>query len=99
MGLYIEVPNKFGKVQQIRNLDARVQRLGGPPVWQDIPEGFLAVCVVWNPNFEAAAVAYEKREIARFNDPRDDRPKTWLLVPTDLVKRLAPGYSAYMGGE
>ena len=39
------------------------------------------VCVVNNGPFEAAAWAYDAREVAEFSDPQDRRQKVWLVYP------------------
>lgn len=48
----------------------------GPAKWQP-----NLVCVAHNPTFEAAAYAFDAEEMRRFDDPRDDRIKEWLIVP------------------
>ena len=39
------------------------------------------VCVVDNGPFEAAAWAYDAREVHDFADPQDRRQKVWLVYP------------------
>lgn len=39
------------------------------------------VCVVENGIFDAAAYCYSEDEFRCFSDPKDDRPKTWLVYP------------------
>lgn len=38
------------------------------------------VCVVENGIFDAAAYAYNEGEMKHFQNPSDNRPKTWLIV-------------------
>lgn len=45
------------------------------------------VCVVDNMFFEAAGYCYSEQEFRVFNDPRDTRPKVWLVHPE--AKQLA----------
>lgn len=99
MGLYIEVPRNKGKVRQIEESDERVLNIGTkPPEWNEVPEGFFAVCVVDNGPFEAAGVAYNERELEEFAYP-DGRKRCWLFVPEDVVRRLAPGAKHYLDEE
>ncbi len=37
------------------------------------------VCVVENGLFDAAGYCFSKEEFEQFNNPNDDRPKTWLI--------------------
>lgn len=37
------------------------------------------VCVMHNGLFDAAGYAYNESEFRAFADPRDERPKTWLI--------------------
>ena len=37
------------------------------------------VCVLHNGIFDAAGYAYNESEFRVFADPRDERPKTWLI--------------------
>ena len=39
------------------------------------------VCVVENFFFDAAGYIFSQEELKAFNDPEDQRPKTWLIVP------------------
>lgn len=59
--------------------------LHGAPKWEDIPEGFCAVCCIDNGMFQAAAIAYCPGELEDCKDPTDRRPKQWFL----LEKKLA----------
>lgn len=45
--------------------------------------GKYVVCLVNNGPFNAAALAYDDRELAAFTDPGDRRPKKWFLVNKD----------------
>jgi hypothetical protein len=56
------------------------------PVWDAVPEGYLPVCLVLNPGFTAAGVAYDKAEMEAFADPSDQRIRRWYMVRmTDLT--------------
>ena len=52
----------------------------GMPSWPP-PEGNLLVCLVSNPMFTAAGIAYDEREFLVFRDDRTGRPKKWYHVP------------------
>lgn len=46
------------------------------------------ICVVDNGAFEAAAVVDSEQDLTHFNALGDDRPKEWLHVDADLLKKL-----------
>lgn len=80
MGYYIQVPERFGKAAAI------VKRMHGER-WNPntpVPPGTVPVCVVTNSRFDAAGVAYDKREFDRFMT-EDGRPKEWLVVPFSVA--------------
>jgi hypothetical protein len=39
------------------------------------------ICVIENGPFDAAGFIYSKQEFEYFTDPRDNRPKRWLVHP------------------
>lgn len=47
----------------------------------DVQDDHVPVCVVSNGPFEAAAIAYNDREIEEFTRPTDMRPKVWISIP------------------
>jgi len=55
------------------------------PLWKDVPEGYLPVCLVFNAAFTAAGVAYNEGELKAFSDPTDWRPKFWYRVRKELL--------------
>ena len=80
MGYYI---NGIGssyqeKIQNLKALGAQITDASYKP---DL------VCVVNNGPFAAAAYCYSEGEFQAFNDPTDNRPRTWLVVPD--AKELA----------
>jgi hypothetical protein len=80
MGYYIETALPKGKAAALKD------RLGAIEITTDEAQFFIkedmgaVVCVVDNGPFEAAAYCYNLAEFRVFNNPEDDRPKTWLLV-------------------
>lgn len=53
---------------------------------------YAVVCVVDNGPFEAVAYCYNESEFEAFNEPTDNRPKTWIVVKEkDLIEKLV-GY-------
>lgn len=59
-----------------------------PPVRFDerLPTQY-AVCLVQNPAFSAAAVAFDQRELDDFADPSDHRPKRWYWVSVNDLRQ------------
>jgi hypothetical protein len=62
-------------------LDREGTPLTKTPTWSEVPEGSLPVCLVANPRWTAAGVAYFEGELQAFADPFDNRPKRWYFVP------------------
>lgn len=87
MGYYIQTGTNQDKAMEI------CRQFGGkiipPPIsWDEIPEGKALICVVDNGMFEAAAFAYDDREFKEFSNPKDFRPKTWVLMDLAKAKEL-----------
>ena len=61
----------------------------------------VAVILVKNPGFTAAAIAYSQAELVHFRDEApaegDYRPRIWFIVPVDLLKPFMRGYSPAKG--
>jgi len=86
MGYYIEtIGGSSRKAAQLQQEFTQIKRLSGP-----IPTTStdVTVCVVENGLFDAAAIAYDARELSAFCQPTDHRPKTWLSVPVDVIEKL-----------
>lgn len=56
--------------------------------FEDIPKGFLAVCLVDNGPFKAAGVCFDEAEFKVFTSPSDVRPRSLYLVKTEEVKKV-----------
>ncbi len=87
MGCYVN-PTDRPKEQWLRDFGTKTEPMGiRAPKWDDVPEGSLPVCLVGNPDFTAAGVCFNERELNDFNDPMDQRGKMWFTVPiADLEK-------------
>jgi hypothetical protein len=97
MGFYIQTDRNVGKATRLLELyPDRVATGGALTSFEDVPEGKTAVCVVSNPMFDAAGIAYDSDEFEAFSEPGDPRSKTWLLVDTDLANELCPDYAKRM---
>ena len=90
MGKYININLKkqpLGATSKARDLIASgANRIAEPDGFDQYP-GKSVVCVVENGFFDAAAWAYCQSELECFKI-NDGRPKTWLLVDTDIVEEI-----------
>lgn len=90
MGIYIPGPTK-GKAQfLIDEHDARpIDKLDALGLARSPNDDYVAVCVVDNGGFEAAAVIYNAHEFHRMHDwPDDTRPKRHLSMPREEAEHL-----------
>lgn len=90
MGYYIN-PEEGTKEEW---LDKYGTKLDGPP--KEYWDGKnIAVVLVKNPGFTAAAIAYKQEELEYFRDVTpaegDYRPRIWFMVPVDLLKPFMGG--------
>jgi len=51
--------------------------------------GLVAVCLVNNGPFTAAAILFDEREKRDFSGPHDARPKQWYFVDVEEVKNVS----------
>ena len=91
MGYYIEVPSNHNKAEQIIRMYGGAILPEAPKSVTELPAGCGLVCVVDNGIFEAAAYAFDDRELAAFSDPSDNRPKVWIAMDNARAKELS-GY-------
>jgi hypothetical protein len=97
MGVYIELPESNNKAGQLIKLGA--EDMGFPPMTlSEVPKGKTLVCVICNGLFDAAAVAYNHKELEEFK-MSDGRQKTWFLIDTEKVVEMKPKLAEYLRGE
>ncbi|KKL05314.1 hypothetical protein LCGC14_2607290 [marine sediment metagenome] len=96
MGLYINMDgmSSTGKTKFINDNveDARFQP---PPHSEEafdriIADEYIPVCVVGNPTFDAAGLAYSWSEVQAFSRPDDPRLRVWLVVPINWALEHSP---------
>lgn len=96
MGFYIEVDSNRDKATKIVAGGALAKQENGkwapfgayaaeivplaPASFGDIPEDKALIVVVDNGLFEAAGYAYDDIEFAEFTNPRDRRPRTFVIM-------------------
>jgi hypothetical protein len=96
MGYYLETPALTGKAEALAQMYGAI---GMPPEVAEITVGLkhgAVVCVVKNPEFEAAAFCYSSDEFDRFNHPGDPRPKRWLWIENRQLVENLTGYTRDM---
>lgn len=81
MGYYLETDSNKSKAAFLIAKHGAI-KLASPEFFDG---DFVTVCVVDNGPFEAAGIAFDKREMDRFKLPDDYRPKIWLKVPLQAV--------------
>jgi hypothetical protein len=84
MGLYVNPPN-MSKEQWLA-LNAVTSSEVAPA--KHYNGHLVAVCLVDNGMFTAAAIAYSAEELQVFNYPGDPRPKMWFQVPVKKIETL-----------
>jgi hypothetical protein len=84
MGLYIDPPN-MSKEQWLA-LNAVTSSPVAPA--KHYNGHLVAVCLVDNGMFTAAAIAYNEGELFRFRDDNSPRPKMWFQVPVKKIETL-----------
>jgi len=93
MGLYIN-PDEVSKEQWLVENGALL--MSCPPSYKQ--DTRLAVCLISNPMFSAAAVAYSQKELEEFSRSEDPRPRLWYMVEEDKLKEVCgKSFDMYMG--
>lgn len=57
--------------------------------YASISEDALPVCLVFNDQFTAGAIAYSLEELARFSNGQDRRAKLWYMVPREKLLEVS----------
>jgi hypothetical protein len=94
MGYYVN-PSSGSKESFLRSKGVSLPRA---PKWSEIPKDKMAVCLVDNGFFTAAAIIYSEAELREFDSPADTRPKKWYLVPTGELLAVEPSLRRVVGG-
>jgi len=80
--------NKNKAIQIVaEHKDARI--IPKPESFDQIGQGIGLICVVDNGLFEAAAFCFDEQEFKEFIDPKDPRPKTWVVMDRDKAEILS----------
>lgn len=90
MGLYINIRDQSKEDWLLANGEVIFDEKRGlsVPPSTFIRNDTIAVCLVDNGPFTAAAVAYSPDELAAFSSPEDFRPKVWFWVPIDKISEV-----------
>jgi hypothetical protein len=102
MGFYIfnlPEPSK-GKADRLMKECPEAKEIKSPAIWAP-PEGTMYVCILYNPQFEAAALAYSEREMKniQYMGPGDYRQRRWFTVPHSYLAEKLPHLASYINGE
>lgn len=92
MGVYIN-PTDMTKEKWLRVYGSPITN--PPSSITDVP-GYLPVCLVYNPLFTAAGIAYSDGELSVFANPQDARPKEWYFVRIENLLSVQPSLEPYM---
>ena len=84
MGFYIDPPD-MSKEKWLQENAKPCHR----PVWPP-PEGHIHVVLIFNQAFTAAGVAFSKKELEAFLNPRDSRVRLTYLAPIKKVEKVQP---------
>lgn len=92
MGYYIN-PEEGTKEEWLEKYGEKLEK--APEEYWDKKKNTIAVILVKNPGFTAAAIAYKQEELVYFRDTTpaegDYRPRIWFMVPVDLLKPFMKG--------
>ena len=88
MGAYIN-PTDTSKEEWLKNNATKIQP------GENVEEGYFPVCLVRNPSFTAAAIAFNEKERRRFE--RDDgRPKQWYKAKEEDLHTVSKELERYL---
>lgn len=87
MTRYIQTPANTDKAGQLEALYNAVEVSSEDLYVPVTTPAVVLVCVVQNPEFDAAAIVEDDRDLADFSRP-DGRPKRWLLMNREVATGL-----------
>jgi hypothetical protein len=92
MGIYINPTTDKGPFDKEKAIAAVSERIDAERFRNHVPgaDGMYAVCIVRNPMFSAALVAYSRDEARYVGDHPDPRPKCFYLIGIDAIRGLDP---------
>jgi len=85
MGIYIDPPNCSKEDWLLENAEPIPSDFN----IEEVPSDYLAVCLVNNGAFTAAAVIDSGGELEAFRRP-DGRPRVWFQVAINKLKEVIP---------
>jgi len=85
MGIYVNPINETKE----DFLNREGTRLFEVPLFNEVPDGHVAVCLIDNGPFTAAGVCDSESELAEFSNP-DGRRKTWFIVRLSRLDGTVP---------
>lgn len=89
MGYYIQTPgHSIGKAEVLTKEHGAIG-IPRPEFFNDIPSDMGLLCIVNNFAFEAVAYCYDEREFQAFTDPKDTRPKIWLIMEKTKAEEMS----------
>jgi len=83
MGIYLNPPME-DKTQWLLTHGSAIVRPGN---LEEVYPDHLPVCLIDNGHYNAAAVAFNEKELDRLSRP-DSRPKVWFSVPIEDIEKL-----------
>jgi hypothetical protein len=94
MGYYIQGPAKCKAQYIVSEYDGEI--IAEPKYFNMLPVDKALVCVVDNGAWEAAGYCHNEKEFNMFANPRDRRPRKWLIIDKNKAIELA-GYPKAVG--
>jgi hypothetical protein len=86
MGQYVN-PSDMTKEKWLQNNGKLIKDLDLLIGW-DFTSDYLPVCLVENPTFSAAVIAFDRRELDHFLRSPDPRPKWWYSVAKHRLREF-----------
>ena len=96
MGAYVNPPGEAKEAWLLR--EGKLLPVAKIPDWDLVPSDLLIVCLVTNPDFTAAGICFDEKELIRFSDPRDERSKIWFLVDTEKLLNVSSELEGHLIG-